>query len=92
MEEKNQKTYRVSLTCIYNGYMNVKADNARDALNKAEEMLNCETLSGFPDCVEIPHGEFTFGEATADFIEEEYDNTEDGDNMADHSDTMSVFC
>lgn len=77
--KKNQKTYRVSLTCVYNGYMNVKADNEDDALRKADEMLNFETLSEFPDYVEITNGEFKFGEATADFIEETYDD-DDTDN------------
>ena len=89
--KKNQKTYRVSLTCVYNGYMNVKADNEDDALRKANEMLNCETLSEFPDYVVIPNGEFQFGEATADFIEETYEDEGD-DNMSPDSDIVSDQC
>jgi hypothetical protein len=86
---KKQKTYRVSLSCVYNGYMNVKADNEDDALRKANEMLNCETLSEFPQYVDMPYGEFQFGEATADFIEETY---EDDDNMSPDSDIVSDQC
>lgn len=88
--KKNQKTYRVSLSCVYNGYMNVKADSEYDALCKADEALNSETLSEFPEYVEIPNGEFQFGEATADFIEETYDD----DNLTDddNSDIVSDQC
>lgn len=86
---KKQKTYRVSLSCVYNGYMNVKADNEDDALRKANEMLNCETLSEFPQYVDMPYGEFQFDEATADFIEETY---EDDDNMSPDSDIVSDQC
>lgn len=85
---KNPKTYRVSLSCVYNGYMNIKADSEDVALRKANEMLNVETLSEFPDYVELPHGEFRFGEASADFIEETYDD----DNMSPNSDIVSDQC
>lgn len=93
--KKNQKTYRVSLSCVYNGYMYVKADNDDDALQKAQEMLDADTLSEFPDYVEIPNGEFQFGEATADFIEETYendDNLADDDNMSPNADIVSDQC
>lgn len=93
--KKSQKTYRVSLTCVYNGYMNVKANCEDDALQKAQEMLDSETLSEFPDYVEIPNGEFQFGEATADFIEETYeddDNLADDDDMSSYSDIVSDQC
>lgn len=91
---KNQKTYRVSLSCVYNGYMNIKADSEDAALRKANEMLNVETLSDFPAYVDLPYGEFQFGEATADFIEETYDddNLTDDDNMSPNSDIVSDQC
>lgn len=65
------KTYKVELSCIYNGVMTVQANNEKDALEKATEMLNSENLNGFPDTVEIPNGHFDFGEATADYCDEE---------------------
>lgn len=88
---KKQKTYRVSLTCVYNGHMNIKADSEDAALRKANEMLNCETLSEFPNYVDMPYGEFQFGEATADFIEETYEDEGD-DNMSPDSDIVSDQC
>lgn len=82
-KEQKQRTYRVNLTCIYNGYMNVKADNENDALCKTDEMLNCETLADFPDDVELPNGKFSFGEATADYIDEVYDDDDNDDDGGD---------
>lgn len=66
------KTYIVDLTCIYNGTMRIEAKNEDEALRIAQESLNSETLKAFPDTVEMPNdGCFVFGEATADYAEEE---------------------
>lgn len=60
--------YIVELTCIYNGTIEIDAENEREAIDKAQEMLNNENLAGFPDGVEMPNGGyFSFGEATADY-------------------------
>lgn len=64
------KTFDVGLTCIYNGNVKVEAENEQEALEKAQELLHGENLAGFPDYVEIPNGSFSFGEATADYINE----------------------
>jgi hypothetical protein len=63
--------YRVELVLIYNGSMTVEAKNVREAVEKAQNALNAETLKPFPDNVEIPNGSFQFGEATADYAYEE---------------------
>ena len=65
------KTYKVGTTIIYNGYMYVEAENEKEAFEKVEENLNYETLKPFPDEVEMPNGKFVFGEATADYIDED---------------------
>lgn len=66
------KTYIVNLTCIYNGTMRIEAENADEALRIAQDNMNSETLKAFPDSVELPNdGYFSFGEATADYVEEE---------------------
>ena len=66
------KVYTVDLTLTYNGTMRIEADNADEALRIAQESMNMETLKAFPDTVEMPNdGRFTFGEATADYAEEE---------------------
>lgn len=63
--------YRVELVLTYNGSMTVEAKNVREAVEKAQNALNAETLKEFPDHVEIPNGSFQFGEATADYAYEE---------------------
>ena len=92
--KKNQKTYHVSLTCIYNGYTNIKADSKDDALQKANKMLDSTALEEFPDYVEIPNGGFEFGEAIADYAEDVYDDDDlsDDDNMSPDSDIVSDQC
>lgn len=95
MAKKNQKTYHISLTCIYNGYMDIKADSEDDALQKANDMLDSTALEEFPDYVEIPNGGFEFGEATADYVEDVYDdddNLVDNDDMSPNSDIVSDQC
>lgn len=64
------KKFNVELTCIYNGSVDVEAENEQEAIEKAQELLNSENLASFPDYVEIPNGGFSFGEATADYINE----------------------
>lgn len=63
------KTFNVVLTCIYNGSVQVEAENQEEAIEKAQNLLCAENLAGFPDYVEIPNGGFSFGEATADYVE-----------------------
>ena len=62
--------YTVELTCTYNGSMTVEAESEDEALQIAQNGLNADTLKEFPDYVSIPHGNFTFGEATADYADE----------------------
>lgn len=94
MAKKNQKTYDVTLTCVYNGSMKVRADNENDALRKAGEMLDSTALGEFPDYVKVPNGGFWFGEATADYADENYDddNLADDDDMSPNSDIVSDQC
>lgn len=61
--------YNVELTCIYNGNMTVAASSKDEAIQTAQDALNAKTLEGFPNCVAIPNGYFTFGEATADYAQ-----------------------
>lgn len=61
--------YEVTLSCTYNGVMNVECESEEEAIRIAQEALNAQNLKGFPDRVEIPNGSFTFGEATADFVD-----------------------
>lgn len=70
---KTEKTYDVTLTCIYNGCVKIKASSEDEAIRKANEMLDSKTLKDFPDRVELPDGCFQFGEATADYADE-YDD------------------
>lgn len=63
--------YAVELTLIYNGTAHIEADSQEEALEKARESLNHETLAPFPDSVDIPDGSFYFGEATADYAYQE---------------------
>ena len=63
--------YLVDCTVIYNGTMEVEADNMSDALDIASEELNNNNLSGFPDYVEVGDATFSFGEATADYAYQE---------------------
>lgn len=93
-KNQKQKNYKVELTCIYNGCVNVKAESESEALAIAGDMLNNENLSEFPDYVNIPNGSFTFGEATADYVDEvsDDDDLSDGDNMSPNSDIVSDQC
>ena len=92
--KRNQKTYDVTLTCIYNGSVKVRADNEDDALRKAEEMLDSTALEEFPDYVAMPNGGFWFGEASADYADEvaDEDNLADDDDMSPNSDIVSDQC
>lgn len=66
--------YGVEMTCIYNGYVIVDAENVQEAIEKVNEELYGENLKGFPNYVEVKIGDntesFSFGEATADYAEE----------------------
>lgn len=66
--------FGVEMTCIYNGYAIVEAENVREAIDKVNKELYGENLNGFPSDVEVKIGNntesFSFGEATADYAEE----------------------
>lgn len=62
--------FLVDCTVIYNGSIEVEADNEQEALERVDEMLAGENLDGFPDEVTVCDGCFRFGEATADYADE----------------------
>lgn len=93
MAKKNQKNYKVELTCVYNGYVKVKAESESEALAIAGDMLDNENLSGFPDYVQIPNGSFTFGEATADYVDEvDYFDDDDDNDDGGGDDVIAPEC
>lgn len=60
--------YVVVCTVMYNGTIEVDANDGLEALDKAAENLNMENLIGFPDYVECGSDMvFAFGEATSDY-------------------------
>lgn len=61
--------YYVECTMIYNGKMEVEANNAEEALRIAQENLSGEIADDFPDSGRFGKAEFDFGEATADYAE-----------------------
>lgn len=62
--------FGITMTCIYNGYAEVEANSAEEALEIVNESLDNEGLKGFPNSVDTPYGSFSFGEATADYADE----------------------
>ena len=62
--------YLVSCTVIYNGTIEVEANDEQQAIDKVDNMLCGENLDGFPDEVTVCDGNFVFGEATADYADE----------------------
>lgn len=66
--------FGVSMTCIYNGYAIVDAENVQEAIDKVNNELCGENLNGFPSDVEVKIGNstesFSFGEVTADYADE----------------------
>ena len=62
--------FSVDCTVIYNGLIEVEADDEQKALELVDEMLAGENLDGFPDEVSVCDGVFRFGEATADYADE----------------------
>lgn len=92
-KNQKQKNYKVELTCIYNGYVKVKAESENEALAIAGDMLNSENLSEFPDYVNIPNGSFTFGEATADYVDEvDYFDDDNDDDDGGDDDVIAPEC
>lgn len=64
------KTYNVTCTVIYNGNMTVEAKSEREAWDIVVNELHKGKRS-LPSDGTIGKVDFTFGEATADFIEED---------------------
>lgn len=62
--------FLVECTVIYNGSIEVEANDKQEALELVDEMLSGENLDGFPDEVTVCDGRFCFGEATADYADE----------------------
>lgn len=63
------KKYEVTFTVIYNGTLEVEAESKQDALNiamDATDIGECE----FPRNAKYGKVDFTFGEVTADYVEE----------------------
>lgn len=72
------KTFIVRCTKILNGAMIIKAENSEDAVKEAQDMLN-----GNVDCID-----WDFGEATADYADEEV--ILDGDVDTDYKPKYNV--
>lgn len=66
-----KKKYGVCCTIVYNGYIEVEAENADDAISMVEDKLN-STLGedDFPFSGKFGGVEFNWGEATADYADE----------------------
>lgn len=63
------KKFGITMTMIYNGYVEIEAETEDEALDLAEELLNKE--GGDVDKAPYKIGEhFSFGEATCDAADE----------------------
>ena len=58
--------YSVECTVVYNGYAEIEAETAEQAVKLIDESLYGKNLDGFPDQVQAGKVSFSFGEATAD--------------------------
>ena len=63
----NMKRYVVECTVVYNGSIEVEADNEQEAIEKASNELGGKNLDSFPNEVTAGDATFMFGEATADY-------------------------
>lgn len=61
------KKYGITCTMIYNGYMEIEANNEEEALELAQASLCNENGDDFPDDGRFGLADFSFGEATADY-------------------------
>lgn len=59
--------YLVECTVVYNGTMEVEAENEQEAIDKVSNELGGDNLDGFPNEVTVGDAIFMFGEATADY-------------------------
>ena len=64
------KKYGITCTMIYNGYMEIEANSAEEALKLAQASLCHENGDDFPDDGRFGLANFSFGEATADYADE----------------------
>lgn len=64
------KRFDVTCTMIYNGHVEIEAENAEQAIKQASEMLDSQIHDDFPDGGTFGKVDFTFGEATADYADE----------------------
>lgn len=60
-----EREYKVECEITYNGIVRIKAASEKEALKKAEAMMNPETLKSMPDEVKVGDIEFTFGDGSA---------------------------
>lgn len=67
------KKYLVQCTMIYNGNCEVEAETEHDALEYVQEQLCSGDSDDFPNTGKFGIVEFTFGEATADYVEDTAD-------------------
>ena len=70
-KEAKKRKYQVTCTIIYNGSAIVEAESEDEALRIVEESLNDENLKVFPDYADVGDVTFQFGEATADYADED---------------------
>lgn len=70
-KEVKKKKFNVGCTIIYNGCAVVEAENEEEALRIVEESFTDENLKPFPDSAVVGDVSFRFGEATADYAEED---------------------
>lgn len=62
--------FGITCTMIFNGYMEVEAENKEKALELAQDNLRHELGDDFPDDGKFGLADFSFGEATADYADE----------------------
>lgn len=70
-KEVKKKKFNVECAIIYNGCAVVEAENEEEALRIVEESFTDENLKQFPDSAVVGDVSFKFGEATADYAEED---------------------
>lgn len=66
-----KKLFTVTCTIVYNGSMQVEAESEDEAVSKVQEQLSYHAGS-LPSDLEAGDATFFFGEATADYAEQEF--------------------
>lgn len=62
--------FGISCTLIYNGYVEVEAENEEEAIAKAELNFTYDKTTKIPDELYAGNVAFGFGEMTADYADE----------------------